>query len=65
MFPVLLSILLEQITEDAVMILSCVSPELAKDMDKLKGTAAFYAGGVLSSFFCLMPEEGAESEACS
>ena len=63
MFPVLLSILLEQITEDAVMILSRVSPELAKDMDKLKGTAAFYAGGVLSSFFRLMPEEGAEREA--
>lgn len=62
MFPVLLSILLDQITEDAVMILRRASPELAKDMEKLKGTAAFYAGGVLGSFFRLMPEEGSASE---
>lgn len=63
MLPLLLSILLDQITEDAVMVLRRTSADLADDMEKLKGIAAFYAGGVLSSFFRLMPEEGAESEA--
>lgn len=63
MFPLLLSILLDQLTEDAVMILRRASPKLAKDMEKLKATAAFYAGGVLSCFFRLMPEEGSDREA--
>lgn len=63
MFPLLLSILLDQITEDAVMILRRASPDMTNDMEMLKGTAAFYAGGVLSSFFRLMPEEGSAGEA--
>lgn len=63
MFPLLLSILLDQITEDAVMILRRASPDMAKNMEMLKGTAAFYAGGVLSTFFRLMPEEGSANEA--
>ena len=62
MFPVLLSILLDQIPEDAVRGLRRASPALAADMEKLKATAAFFAGGVLSSFFRLMLEEAAESE---
>lgn len=62
MFPLLLGILLDQITEDAVLILRRASPNMASDMEKLKGIAAFYAGGVLSSFFRLMPGKGSSEE---
>ena len=51
MFPLLLSILLNQITEDIIMVLRRSCPGLAQDVSKLKGVAAFYAGGLINTFF--------------
>ena len=51
MFPLLLSILLDQITEDIIMVLRRSCPGLAQDAGKLKGVAAFYAGGLINTFF--------------
>lgn len=51
MFPLLLSILLDQITEDIIMVLRRSCPGLAQDASKLKGVAAFYAGGLINTFF--------------
>ena len=51
MFPLLLSILLDQITEDIILVLRRSCPELAQDTGKLKGVAAFYAGGLINAFF--------------
>ena len=51
MFPLLLSILLDQITEDIILVLRRSCPELAQDTGKLKGVAAFYAGGLINTFF--------------
>ena len=63
MFPVLLSILLDQITEDMVLILRRSCPGLAQNTEKLKGKAAFYAGGLLSAYFHLMQKESPVDEA--
>ena len=51
MFPLLLSILLDQITEDIILVLRRSCPDLAQDTGKLKGVAAFYAGGLINTFF--------------
>lgn len=50
MFPLLLSILLDQITEDISMVLRRSCPVLAHSSGKLRGVAAFYAGGLISTF---------------
>lgn len=63
MFPVLLSILLEQLTQDMVQILRHARPDLAKNTDKLKGVAAFYTGGLLSTFFHCIREDSSINEA--
>ena len=63
MFPVLLSILLDQITDDLVLILRRACPGLAQNTEKLKGKAAFYAGGLLSAYFRLMQQEPPVDEA--
>lgn len=57
MFPLLLSILLDQISEDAVLVLGRSNPALAKNPEKLKGVAAFYAGGLLSTLFRFLQAE--------
>lgn len=57
MFPLLLSILLEQITGDIQLILRRVCPEGAGERRKQEGIAAFYAGGVLNCYFRLMGED--------
>lgn len=59
MFPLLLSILLEQITGDIMMILLHVCPALADHPEKRKGIAAFYAGGMISCYFRLMQDNTA------
>ena len=51
MLSILLTILMEQITEDITMVLRRSCPALARDPAKLKGAAAFYAGGLISTFF--------------
>lgn len=61
-FPLLLNILLEQITEDMVLMLRRSSPTLAQDPKKLRGTAAFYAGGMLNALFQLMLEGDSPDE---
>ncbi len=48
MFPLLLSILLEEITEDVTLVLRRACPVLLECPGKLKGMAAFYAGGMMS-----------------
>ena len=50
MFPLLLSILLDQITEDISMVLRRSCPVLAHSSGKLRGVAAFSAGGLISTF---------------
>lgn len=50
MFPVLLSILLEQISLDVVQILRAEKSGVM-DKRKLEGTAAFYAGGLANTLF--------------
>lgn len=50
MFPLLLGILLEEITEDVTLALRRASPSLAQTPGKLKAMGAFYAGGILSTF---------------
>lgn len=62
MFPLLLSILMEQLTEDVAMVLRWACPGLAKQSEKLKGVSAFYAGGLLSTFFRLMREDTSVDE---
>ena len=62
MFPVLLSILLEQLTQDVVLVLRRACPDLARNGDKLKGVAAFYAGGLLSTFFRCIREDNSIDE---
>ena len=52
-FPVLLSILLEQISLDVVQIL-CAEKSGAMDKRKLEGTAAFYAGGLANTLFQML-----------
>ena len=57
MFPLLLSILLEEITEDVTLVLRRACPVLLECPGKLKGMAAFYAGGILSTFLhCLQKD---------
>lgn len=57
MFPLLLSILLEEITEDVTLVLRRACPALLDCPGKLKGMAAFYAGGILSTFLhCLQKD---------
>lgn len=57
MFPLLLSILLEEITEDVTLVLLRACPALADAPGKRKGLAAFYAGGLLSTFLhCLQKD---------
>lgn len=63
MFPLLLSILLAQITEDVSMILHRAYPGMAKNAEKRKGIAAFYAGGLVSTYFHLMQEDTPVDEA--
>ena len=63
MFPLLLSILLEQITEDIIMVLRRSCPALAQNGSKLKGVAAFYAGGLISTFLRCTQKDSAIDEA--
>ena len=62
MFPLLMSILLEQVTEDIRMVLRRSCPALSENPEKLNGIAAFYAGGLLSAFLCCTREEPAFRE---
>lgn len=62
MFPLLLSILLEQITGDVSMVLRRSCPALAQNADKLKGVAAFYAGGLISTFLRCTRKDSAIDE---
>ena len=62
MFPLLLSILLEQITGDIMMILHRICPELEDPSKKQEAIAAFYAGGILNCYFLLMREDASVDE---
>ena len=62
MFPLLLSILLDQITEDIILVLRRSCPDLAQDTGKLKGVAAFYAGGLINTFFRCTQKDSAIDE---
>ena len=62
MFPLLLSILLDQISEDVVLVLRRSNPALAQNPEKLKGVAAFYAGGLLSTFFQFLQNDSSVDE---
>lgn len=62
MLPVLLAILMEQITEDVTMVLRRSCPALARDPARLKGAAAFYAGGLISTFFRCTQKDPAVGE---
>ena len=63
MFPLLLSILLEQITEDISMVLRRSCPALAQNTGKLKGVAAFYAGGLINTFLRCTQKDSSIDEA--
>lgn len=56
MFPLLISIMLEQITSDMLGILHRTNSGLTQNADKLRGIAAFYAGGVLNALRQLIDE---------
>jgi len=51
MFPTLLVILLEQITQDMTQVLQRADRANSKSKKEIAGTAAFYAGGLLSTLF--------------
>lgn len=50
MFPLLLSILLDQISQDVIQVLCRGKPE-TRDKRKMEGIAAFYAGGLTNTLF--------------
>lgn len=62
MFPILINLLLEQVTEDIQLVLRRSCPGLAEKPEKLAGIAAFYAGGLLSAFLSCTRKEPAFSE---
>lgn len=62
MFPLLMSIMLDQITGDIAAVLSQTSPALRENPEKRKGIAAFYAGGMLNTYFRLIQSEGGGNE---
>lgn len=63
LFPMLLSILLDQITGDIRVILQRICPAVSEDSRKQEAIAAFYAGGVLNCYFRLMQEDATVDEA--
>ena len=50
-FPLLLSILLDQISEDVKQVLYRANAEKNVDKKQIQGISAFYAGGLLNTFF--------------
>lgn len=62
LLPLLISILLDQVTEDIEMVLGRSCPGLSEKPEKLKGVAAFYAGGLLSAFLSCTRKEPAFDE---
>lgn len=62
MFPVLMSIFLEEITEDVTMALGRLDPRLAQNPGKLKVVAAFYAGGLISTFLYCTQQDSPQGE---
>ena len=63
LFPMLLSILLDQITGDIRVILQRICPVSPEGSRKQEAIAAFYAGGVLNCYFRLMQEDATVDEA--
>ncbi|MGN0708097.1 MAG: TetR/AcrR family transcriptional regulator [Faecalibacterium sp.] len=62
MFPLLLNILLEQISEDVTLVLRRADRS-KKDRSYIEGTAAFYAGGLINTVFqCLKRDEPLDEE---
>lgn len=55
-FPMLLNILVEQISDDFFQVLRCLGPaDLTKQ--EAQGVAAFYAGGLVNIFFRYLKED--------
>ena len=63
MFPLLLSILLDQFTGDIMENLLKTPRDPGENPQKLEGIAAFYAGGMVSSYFRLIQENSTVDEA--
>ena len=58
MFPMLLSILLDQISSDALQVLKRSELSARIDKKQLEGIAAFYAGGVGNTLFLYAKQDG-------
>lgn len=62
MFPMLLSILLDQISDDITLVLRRANQSKI-DRNQMEGTAAFYAGGLLNTIYqCLKHDKPIDEE---